>query len=37
MYQQLIDLKVITNPIDPKTAYTTQFVGTALNPVILGR
>ena len=25
-YQQLIDLKVITNPIDPKTAYTTQFI-----------
>jgi len=32
MYQQLIDLKVITNPIDPKTAYTTQFVGDARNP-----
>lgn len=27
-YQQLIDLKVITNPIDPKTAYTTQFLDT---------
>jgi NitT/TauT family transport system substrate-binding protein len=26
MYQQLLDLKVITNPIDPKTAYTTQFI-----------
>jgi NitT/TauT family transport system substrate-binding protein len=26
MYQQLIDLKVITAPIDPKTAYTTQFL-----------
>jgi NitT/TauT family transport system substrate-binding protein len=26
MYQQLLDLKVITNPIDPKTAYTTQFL-----------
>jgi NitT/TauT family transport system substrate-binding protein len=26
MYQQLTDLKVITNPIDPKTAYTTQFL-----------
>jgi NitT/TauT family transport system substrate-binding protein len=25
MYQQLTDLKVITNPIDPKSAYTTQF------------
>lgn len=26
MYQQLIDLKVITNRIDPKSAYTMQFV-----------
>lgn len=26
MYQQLVDLKVITNPIDPKTAYTLQFL-----------
>jgi len=26
MYQQLVDLKVITNPIDPKTAYTMQFL-----------
>jgi NitT/TauT family transport system substrate-binding protein len=26
MYQQLVDLKVITNPIDPKTAYTMQFI-----------
>src|SRR5271155_2669341 len=26
MYQQLIDLKVVTNPIDPKSAYTTQFL-----------
>jgi NitT/TauT family transport system substrate-binding protein len=26
MYQQLTDLKVITNPIDPKSAYTTQFI-----------
>ncbi len=26
MYQQLVDLKVIPNPIDPKTAYTMQFL-----------
>ena len=26
MYQQLVDLKVITEPIDPKTAYTMQFL-----------
>jgi NitT/TauT family transport system substrate-binding protein len=26
MYQQLIELKVIINPIDPKSAYTTQFI-----------
>jgi NitT/TauT family transport system substrate-binding protein len=26
MYGQLVDLKVITNPIDPKSAYTTQFI-----------
>jgi NitT/TauT family transport system substrate-binding protein len=26
MYQQLVDLKVITDPIDPKTAYTMQFL-----------
>ena len=29
MYKQLADLKVIANPIDPKTAYTTQFLDTA--------
>ncbi len=29
MYQQLLDLKVITNPIDPKVAYTTQIVDAA--------
>jgi NitT/TauT family transport system substrate-binding protein len=28
-YRQLTDLKVITNPIDPKTAYTTQFFDAA--------
>ena len=27
MYQQLVDLKLIQHPIDPTTAYTTQFVG----------
>jgi NitT/TauT family transport system substrate-binding protein len=32
MYQQLVDLKVITNPIDPKAAYTTQFVDDAARP-----
>jgi len=26
MYQQLVDLGVITHPIDPKTAYTMQFL-----------
>lgn len=26
MYNQLVDLKVITNPIDPKSAYTLQFL-----------
>jgi NitT/TauT family transport system substrate-binding protein len=26
MYQQLVDLKLITEPIDPKTAYTMQFL-----------
>jgi NitT/TauT family transport system substrate-binding protein len=26
MYKQLLDLKVIGKPIDPSTAYTTQFV-----------
>ncbi len=26
MYQQLIDLKVITTPIDPKTAYTLKYL-----------
>ena len=26
MYQQLVDLKVITNPIDPKTAYTLKYL-----------
>jgi NitT/TauT family transport system substrate-binding protein len=26
MYQQLVDLKVITNPIDPATAYTLKFL-----------
>jgi NitT/TauT family transport system substrate-binding protein len=26
MYQQLVDLKVITEPFDPKTAYTVQFL-----------
>lgn len=26
MYQQLLDLKVITTPIDPRTAYTMQFL-----------
>jgi len=29
MYQQLLDLKVIKNPIDPKVAYTTQIVDAA--------
>ncbi|HWW23869.1 MAG TPA: ABC transporter substrate-binding protein [Edaphobacter sp.] len=29
LYQQLSNLKVITNPIDPKTAYTMQFLDTA--------
>jgi NitT/TauT family transport system substrate-binding protein len=32
MYQQLVDLKVITNPIDPNTAYSTQFIDTAAHP-----
>ncbi|WP_158944386.1 ABC transporter substrate-binding protein [Granulicella sp. S190] len=32
MYQQLLDLKVISTPIDPKTAYTTQFVDAAAHP-----
>jgi len=32
MYQQLVDLKVITNPIDPKTAYTMQFIDAASHP-----
>jgi NitT/TauT family transport system substrate-binding protein len=32
MYQQLVDLKVITNTIDPKTAYTTQFIDDAAHP-----
>jgi NitT/TauT family transport system substrate-binding protein len=32
MYQQLIDLKVITNPIDPATAYTTRFIDAAHHP-----
>jgi NitT/TauT family transport system substrate-binding protein len=27
MYQQLVDLKVIQQPIDPATVYTMQFVG----------
>jgi NitT/TauT family transport system substrate-binding protein len=27
MYQQLLDLKVITKPFDPASAYTLQFVG----------
>ena len=26
MYEQLTDLKVISNPIDPATAYTMQFI-----------
>lgn len=26
MYQQLVDLKVITSPIDPKTAYTLKYL-----------
>jgi NitT/TauT family transport system substrate-binding protein len=26
MYQQLLDLKIIKKPFDPKTAYTTQFL-----------
>jgi NitT/TauT family transport system substrate-binding protein len=26
MYQQLLDLKVITKPFDPTTAYTTRFM-----------
>jgi len=26
MYQQLLDLKIIKKPLDPKTAYTTQFL-----------
>lgn len=26
VYKELVDLKVITNPIDPKTAYTMQFL-----------
>jgi NitT/TauT family transport system substrate-binding protein len=26
MYEQLVDLKVIVNPIDPATAYTLQFI-----------
>jgi len=26
MYRQLVDLKVITDPVDPKTAYTMQFL-----------
>jgi NitT/TauT family transport system substrate-binding protein len=26
LYQQLVDLKVITQPFDPRQAYTTQFV-----------
>jgi NitT/TauT family transport system substrate-binding protein len=32
MYQQLVDLKVITNPIDLKAAYTTQFVDAGSHP-----
>jgi len=32
MYQQLIDLKVITSPFDPKTAYTTQFIDAVSQP-----
>ena len=32
MYQQLVDLKVITNPIDPNTAYSTQFIDAAAHP-----
>jgi NitT/TauT family transport system substrate-binding protein len=31
MYQQLLDLKVITNPIDPKIAYTMQFLDVAVH------
>lgn len=26
MYQQLLDLKIVTRPFDPTTAYTTQFL-----------
>ncbi|MHB1023196.1 MAG: hypothetical protein ACYC0Z_12395, partial [Acidobacteriaceae bacterium] len=26
MYNQLLDLKVITHPFDPTTAYTLQFL-----------
>ena len=26
MYQQLLDLKIVKKPFDPKTAYTTQFL-----------
>jgi hypothetical protein len=26
MYKQLVDLGVITNQIDPKSAYTMQFL-----------
>jgi hypothetical protein len=25
LYNQLIDLKVLPHPLDPTTAYTTQF------------
>ncbi len=32
MYQQLDDLKVITNPIDPNTVYSTQFIDTSAHP-----
>jgi NitT/TauT family transport system substrate-binding protein len=32
MYQQLVDLKVITNPIDLNAAYTTQFVDIGSHP-----
>jgi len=28
MYEQLVDLKVISKPFDPTTAYTLQFLQT---------
>lgn len=32
MYRQLLDLKIVTKPFDPSTAYTTQFLTLSSSP-----